>query len=169
MIADDIAACHPMCVGIARKILDQEADAEDAASDAIVRALRAVGRFPADCVNVRNWVSTFARRAALDLWRARRVRWRTQPQRRELDGTDTVEVLLCEDRADTTEGHERARRLAIERVLGRMRAQDAALLRRAFLAGESRQAIAAELGLKRKAYDVRLFRARRKFMAEWAA
>ena len=124
--------------GFCLRILRDARDAEDVLQETFVQAWRDARRFDATRASVKTWLFTIARSRALDRWRSRR----SVEQRFSAAGDESL------DRAGASEGGQEAAALRdyVSRCMGRLSANEQAVLRLAYFDGFTQEEIAERLG-----------------------
>jgi len=142
----DWATAHRICLTEARRITGTEADAQDVAQDAIVRAWRSrcSCRDPASPTG---WLLTIVRGEA---WRVRRRR----------QSTPVAELPDAEDPCDWT--GEVLSRLDVESAVSTLQERDRELLRLRYVDDLTQTDVADRVGLAEGTVKVKLHRLRKK-------
>lgn len=141
--------CRSEFLGFLRRRLADPQDAEDAFQDFCFKVIRSAGSAQ-DNERINAWLGTILRNTLTDHYRRRATR-------RRLSEAYANEALISPpDAPDETDPACRC----IVVALPELKPAEAALVRRADLAGEPRASIAADLGITPNALGVRLHRAR---------
>src|SRR5215467_9767179 len=153
-LEDRLAECAPLAYRVARGVLRNDADAEDVAQEALLRAYRHFDRLR-DRNRFRTWLVRISFRLALDRSRARK--------RRELRETFWAQPACClpcataEDLAASSEFQAH-----LERALEQLPAKLRLVLLLAAMQGHTLDEVAVMLGVPLGTVKSRLFLARKK-------
>ncbi len=134
-------------VAFARKRLSDPELAADAVQDSLLKALNAADGVRDD-KNVKAWFYGILRRTIIDLYRSRDVYRRAVAQ-------------IQSDLSSPFEGEEQVVCGCIDTLIPTLKPQYSTLLQRLDLGGETRESVAANLGITTNNLTVRLHRARR--------
>jgi len=131
-----------------RRVLGNDADADDLLQDTYVRYLRSPLESGGEG-DVRAYLFTIASRLVVDHWRRHKRRPQVQIEAADVSTSPPPGGLA----------------LDVARALQQLKPQDRAMLWLAYVEGTGHRAIAAALGLKEKSVKVLLYRARRRLAA----
>lgn len=151
VVAQRLAARRSIYVRFFRRHLRRPEDAEDAAQDFCVKALRAAGTL-SDAERIDAWLARILRNTLVDHYRRHAAR-----RRAEAAYWQEVQATVVDD--DSTE--DMSPRYCVRHLLERLEPPHAAILTRFYLDEQPRESIAAELGLTANNVGVRLHRAKR--------
>jgi RNA polymerase sigma factor (sigma-70 family) len=151
VVAQRLAARWSIYVSFFRRHLRRPEDAEDAAQDFCVKALRAAATLN-DAGRIDAWLARILRNTLVDQYRRGAAR-----RRAEVAYWHEMQATV----ADADSAEDVTPRYCVRRLLERLEPSHAAILRRFYLDEQPRESIAAELGLTANNVGVRLHRARR--------
>ena len=145
-----LAECGPLAYRVARGVLRNDADAEDVAQEALLRAYRRFERLR-DRTRFKGWLVRIAFRLAID-----RVRSAKRREVRETLWSQSAPKLSTEDVAATSEFQTR-----LERAIAELPEKQRLVLLLAAMQGHSLEEVAEMLGLPLGTAKSRLFFARK--------
>jgi RNA polymerase sigma-70 factor (ECF subfamily) len=120
--------------GIALRVLNDRAEAEDVLQDIYVRVWRNAGRYNVNGLSPMTWLITIARNSAIDRLR----------KRRRAETSQTLDDRLADDGAGPeAEAVAASERRRLDACLGELEAPRAEAVRRAYLGGETYADLAA--------------------------
>lgn len=151
VVGQRLAARWSIYVSFFRRHLRRPEDAEDAAQDFCVKALRAAATLN-DAGRIDAWLARILRNTLVDQYRRGAAR-----RRAEVAYWQEVQATVVD--ADSTE--DMSPRYCVRHLLDRLEPPHASILTRFYLDEQPRESIAAELGLTANNVGVRLHRARR--------
>jgi len=134
--------------GIALRVLNDRAEAEDVLQDIYVRVWRNAGRYNVNGLSPMTWLITIARNSAIDRLRKRTIARNSAidrlRKRRRAETPETLDDRLADDgagpEAEAVAAFERRR---LDACLGELEAPRAEAVRRAYLGGETYADLAA--------------------------
>lgn len=147
---DHLAECGPLAYRVARGVLRNDADAEDVAQEALLRAYRRFERLR-DRTRFRGWLVRISFRLAID-----RVRSAKRREVRETEWSKTAPRPSTEDLAATSEFQEH-----LERAIEELPEKHRLVLLLAGMQGHSLEEVAGMLGVPLGTVKSRLFFAKR--------
>lgn len=150
VVAQRLAARWSIYVSFFRRHIRRPEDAEDAAQDFCVKALRAAGTL-GDAERIDAWLARILRNTLVD-------HYRRHAARRRAEAAYWQEVQAAVVDAGSTE--DMSPRYCVRHLLDRLEPPHASILTRFYLDEQPRESIAAELGLTANNVGVRLHRAR---------
>lgn len=129
--------------GVALRILNDRAEAEEALQEIFLKVWRAADRFEIAEFSAMSWLIAIARNHAIDRARKRRARLSLRDSNIELDAAISLIAAAPTPEETAARGSERQR---LERCLAELDPKHAHLVRGAYLEGKSYKQLAQETG-----------------------
>jgi RNA polymerase sigma-70 factor, ECF subfamily len=132
---------------LARSMLQESADAEEAVSDAFLQAWRTAGSFDPTRASVMAWLAMITRSRALDRLRARRRATGTPARAAESMATEERDAVTHSDDAPDRSFEVSERKRLVDRALSDLPATQRDVIELAYRGGLSQSEIAERLGV----------------------